>query len=63
MRELLAGGEIVVVETEDDIFLGTAEVVDGHLVIRSGYVGRPVVLTALDVVSVVPAQGHPEVES
>lgn len=54
MRHLLNHGELVVVETDDDAWLGTVEVVDGTFVVRSGYVGRPVVLDADDVVSVQP---------
>lgn len=59
----MADGEIVVVETEDDAYLGTAEVMDGHLVVRSGFRGHPVVLPLAEVQSVIPAQGHPDVES
>jgi hypothetical protein len=51
----------MVVETEDDWFLGTAEMVDGTIVVRSGFVGRPVVLEAESVQSIVPAQCHPSV--
>jgi hypothetical protein len=51
---LLAGGELVVVETEDDLFLGTAEVLADVIVVRSGFVGRPVVLAHEDVVRVTP---------
>ena len=61
MKEFLAHGEIVVVETEDDAFLGTAEIVGGRIVIRSGYVGRPVLVAVGDVVAVIPAQWHPDV--
>ena len=63
VRDLLANGEVVVVETEDDAYLGTAEVQDGHLVVRSGHRGHPVVLLLSEVLSVIPAQGHPDVES
>jgi hypothetical protein len=62
VRTLLAQGELVVVETDDDLHLGTVEVVEGALVVRSGYVGRPVLLDADEVVSVTPACGHPDVE-
>lgn len=60
MRKLLAEGQIVVVETEDDWFLGTAEMTEGSIVVRSGYVGRPVVLDADEVQSIIPAQQHPD---
>lgn len=55
MRTLLNHGELVVVETEDDVWLGTAEVLNDTLVIRSGFVGRPVVLDVDEVLSVIPA--------
>lgn len=58
MRRLLNHGELVVVETEDDLWLGTAEVLGETLVVRSGYVGRPVVLDVDEVVSVLPATEH-----
>ena len=61
MEKLLAEGQIVVVETEDDWFLGTAEMADGTIVVRSGFVGRPVVLDAELVQSIIPAQQHPSV--
>jgi hypothetical protein len=47
---MLANGDLVVVETEDDRFLGTVEVLADRLVIRSGYGGRPVVLAHEDVI-------------
>jgi hypothetical protein len=50
----LAGGELVVVETEDDRFLGTAEALAGGLVVRSGLVGRPTVVAHADVLRVTP---------
>lgn len=52
---MLASGELVVVETEDDWFLGTVEVAGEGLIVRSGFVGRPVVLTPEEVVRIVPA--------
>jgi hypothetical protein len=51
---LLAGGELVVVETEDDLFLGTAEVLADVVVVRSGFVGHPKILAHEDVVRVTP---------
>ena len=50
------------VETEEELHLGTVEVVEGALVVRSGYVGRPVVLDACEVLSLTPASEHPDVE-
>jgi hypothetical protein len=63
MGDLLAAGEIVVVETDEDWFLGTAEAMEGSIVVRSGYVGRPVIVAAAEVLSIIPAQQHPDVES
>ncbi|MGB8652792.1 MAG: hypothetical protein WCD35_19260 [Mycobacteriales bacterium] len=60
-RTFLAQGDLVVVETENDVFLGTAEVADGFLVIRSGYVGRPTLVALEDVEIIVPASTHPGV--
>lgn len=48
----LAQGELVVVETEEDRFVGTAEVTEHTIVVRSGRVGRPVVLAHEQVVRV-----------
>lgn len=59
MRNLMANGEVLVVETELHRFLGTVEVRDGEFVVRSGFVGRPVVLSASDVVSVTTPDPQP----
>lgn len=61
MRHFLAEGQIVVIETEDDWFLGTAEMAGGNVIVRSGFVGRPVVLEVELIRSIIPAQGHPDV--
>jgi hypothetical protein len=45
----LADGELVVIETDDDRFLGTAEVLADVIVVRSGFVGRPTVVAHEDV--------------
>jgi len=58
----LAGGELVVVETEDDHFLGTAEVVDGTLIVRPGYVGRPLRVPLAEVLRITLATEHEDVE-
>jgi hypothetical protein len=51
----LAAGERVVVETEDDWFLGTVELTADGVVVRNGLVGRPTVLAPEDVLRVVRA--------
>jgi hypothetical protein len=51
---VLGGGELLVVETEDDWFLGVVEVLGDVLVVRSGFRGRPAVVRHEDVVRVVP---------
>lgn len=59
---MLAHGELLVIETDDDAYLGTVEVArGGQLIVRSGYVGRPVVLAADDVVALTTADAHPDV--
>jgi hypothetical protein len=59
----MANGEVLVVETQQHI-LGAVEVRDGSFVVRSGYVGRLVVLGAADVVSVtVPESEAPSSRS
>lgn len=55
---MLAAGELMVVETEDDWFLGTVEVAGETLIVRSGFVGRPVVLAVEEVLRIVPAAEH-----
>ncbi len=54
----LADGELLVVETEDDWFLGTVELTAGGLVIRSGFVGRPTVLSAEAVSRIAPLEEY-----
>ena len=54
----LAAGALVVVETEDDWYLGTAEVTQDALIVRNGFVGRPTVLAHEDVVRVVPVEEY-----
>lgn len=48
----LADGELVVLETDDDRFLGTAEVLVDVVVVRSGFVGRPTVVAHEDITRV-----------
>jgi hypothetical protein len=58
----LAHGEMVVVETESDHYLGTVEVVDGQVVIRSGLRGHPTSVPLSEVMRVTPAADHECVE-
>ena len=44
MSCFLGNGELMLVETEDDTWLGTVELVGEEFVVRSGFVGRPVVV-------------------
>lgn len=48
----LADAELVVIETDDDRFLGTAEVLADVVVVRSGCVGRPTVVAHEDITRV-----------
>lgn len=50
----LSQGELLVVETEDDWFLGTVEMSEGVLIVRSGFVGRPVLVEPESVVRISP---------
>ena len=52
---LLADGELLVVETADDWFMGTVEVTTDGAIVRTGYVGRPTVLALEDIVRIAPA--------
>ena len=54
----LSGGELLVVETEEDWFLGSVEARADALVVRDGYVGRPVFVLHEDVVRVTPVSEH-----
>lgn len=55
MRCFLGNGELMLVETEDDRFFGTVELVGDEFVVRSGFVGRPVLVLPEDVVRMVLA--------
>jgi hypothetical protein len=61
MGNMLANGEILVVETEDDRFLGSVEPRGEEFIIRSGFVGRPVIVHQADVMTLAPAAGHRDV--
>lgn len=51
---MLAGGELVVVETDEERFLGTVEVLADVLVVRSGFRGHPARVAHEDVLRVTP---------
>ena len=52
---LFTDGELLVVETADDWFMGTVEVTTDGAIMRTGYVGRPTVLALEDIVRIAPA--------
>ena len=55
-------GKFVVVETVDDAYLGTLDVIDrSHVMVRTGLVGRPAVVAVDDVVEITLAADHPDV--
>jgi hypothetical protein len=62
MTGFMADGELLVVETDDDAYIGTVEVVGDALVVRSGYVGRPWVVPRHEVCEITSAADHPLVE-
>ena len=55
MTRFLGRGELMVVETDKDWFLGTVEVLPDAIVVRSGFAGRPSVVLHDEAVRVVPA--------
>lgn len=56
--------EVFVVELDDgEVLLGHLAFGPGTLTVFSGFAGRPRVLEQEDVVSVVPASTHPDVDS
>lgn len=52
-----------VVETDDDIYLGMVEFDKGRIIIRNGFVGRPIEVLSEDLVQMYPAEMHPAVVS
>lgn len=54
-------GTFYVVETEDDIFLGLIELVDGGVIIRNGFQGHPKRVESADIIQMFPATMHPAV--
>lgn len=55
--------QLVVVETEEDHFLGMVDLLpDGIVRVRSGFRGHPHLLAADEVTAIVLAEDHPLVE-
>lgn len=55
--------QLVVVETEEDHFLGLVDLLpDGVVRVRSGFRGHPHLLDADDVTAIVRAEDHPLVD-
>ncbi len=52
-------GQFVVIETEDDHYLGTITVDREAVTVHTGFVGRPPVVPVADIESIVPAEQHP----
>lgn len=53
---------LFVVETHDgSAYLGEVEHRDDEVVVYTGYVGRPPVISRSDISTIVPAQYHPDV--
>jgi hypothetical protein len=60
----LASTEVFVVETSSgEVHLGHLVFGDGTLTVLSGFAGRPIVLDADEVDSVLPAVDHPDIET
>jgi hypothetical protein len=53
--------DLLVIETEDDIFLGAVFVKGNKVTLRTGYRGRPKVLDLDEIESVTLASEHPDV--
>jgi hypothetical protein len=53
--------DLMVVETEDDIFLGTLEVNGETVKVKTGLPGRPTILRLDDIEDLTPAIDHPDV--
>ena len=55
--------QLVVVETEEDHFLGMVDLLPNGIVrVRSGFRGHPHLLSADEVISIVLAEDHPLVD-
>ena len=60
----MASTEVFVVETSSgEVHLGHLVFGDGTLTVLSGFAGRPIVLDADEIDSVLPAADHPDVEA
>jgi hypothetical protein len=53
--------ELMVVETEDNVYLGTLTRQGNTVKVMTGYAGRPVILEVSEINEVTPAAGHPDV--
>lgn len=52
-------GAFVVVETEDNAYIGTLDAIDDeHVVVHTGFVGRPPVLAISDIELITLADEH-----
>ena len=59
----LFDGQLVVVETEEDMFLGVLDVGPaGQLRIRNGFRGHPHLLDPAEVAAITLASDHPSIE-
>lgn len=59
----LAKGDILVLETEDDVFLGALEVRKDALVVHTGFRGHPRLVPWSEVMSVHLAVEHPDCDA
>lgn len=55
---------IFVIETENDILLGTVEFAKGgKVIVRNGFVGRPRIIQVHEILELTPAENHPLLDS
>lgn len=59
--DLTSTETLMVVETDDELLLGTVEVNGDEVTIRNGLPGRPKIVSRHDIESAVPAERHPDV--
>lgn len=52
---------LMVIETDNNAYLGVPDIQNDWVIVRTGLRGRPVVLHEYDIVSCTPAVGHPDV--
>lgn len=56
-------GEMVVLETEDDAYVGVLQILNNRTVtVRTGLTGRPPIINIDDIMDVISASAHPDVE-